>query len=207
MPRAKLLIALSVIFLLGALTPYLARTAEEKPRELPALKMAYLDMGKLFTEYKSYKEAIEKMKTQTGELETKFKEEYNEMKELAEALKKLQPTSDEFKKKTRELEKLEMDFKFRQKTAREEFEAKINKVQYTVFERIEVISQRVCDQYDIGLLLRHNTSTINPRDPKDVLRAINGSIVYADPRLDLTRQILAELEKMPPLEVAESVKP
>lgn len=98
MPRAKLLAALAVVFLLGALTPYLARTAEDKPREIPALKFAYVDMGKLFTECQSYKSAIERMKEQTAELETKFKSEYEDMKNLAEVLKGFPPESDEDRK-------------------------------------------------------------------------------------------------------------
>lgn len=206
MPRAKLLIALSVVFLLGALTPYLASTAEDKPRELPTLKAAYLDMGRLFNECTTYKNAIARMKEQTVELEESFKAGNAEMKEIAEALKKLQVGSDEFKKKTSELGKMELDLKFRQATVRQEFEAKITTVQYTLFERIEKICHRVCEQYDVGLLLRHSTTPINPKDSSQVLRAINSTIVYADPQLDLTSKILAELEQMPAIEVPEVTK-
>lgn len=206
MPRVKFILVLSLVFVVGALVPYLARTAEEKPRELPALKTAYIDMGKLFTECKSYKSAIERMKAQTVELEEKFKAEYDEMKKIAEAMKTIPEFSDDYKAKKRELEAKELAFKMGQSTARQDFEAKINDLQYKVFERVEKICHRVCDQYDIGLLLRHNTSTINPKDPQQVLRGINSHIVYADPRLDLTSQILAELEKLPPLEVPESGK-
>ncbi len=71
MPRAKLLAALAVVFLLGALTPYLARTAEDKPRELPALKVAYIDMGRMFLECKLFRDAIEPLKTETSQSEKK----------------------------------------------------------------------------------------------------------------------------------------
>ena len=201
MSRAKLLAALSVVFLLGALTPYLARTAEEKLREVPALKLAYVDMGKLFTECQSYKNAIEGMKAQTVELETKFKSDYEDMKNLAEVLKGFPPESDDYKRTESELGKKELDFKFRQAEARKKFETRINDVQFKLFQEIEQISRKLCAQYGVGMLIRTNTAPVDGKDPQQVLRAINQSIIVADPRLDLTGEILLELSNLPPLEL------
>ena len=195
MPRAKYLLAFSVVFLLGALTPYLAQTAEEKPREIPTLKTAYVDMARLFQECHSYKSAIDKMKTETTELETKFKSEYEDMKNLAEVLKGFPKDSDDYKRTEAELAKKELDYKFRTAEARKEFEKRINDVQFKLYGEIEKVSRTICEQHRVGILLRTNTTPVDPKDPQQVLRAINNTIVVADPRLNLTDEVLAELNK------------
>ncbi len=203
MPRAKYFLAFSIVFLLGALTPYLAQTAEEKPRELPALKTAYLDMGRLFQECQSYKTTIEKMKAETQELETKFKSEYEDMKNLAEVLKGFPKDSADYRRTEAELSKKELDFKSARDNARKEFETRINAVQFKLYQDIEQVSRKLCAQHGIGILLRTNTTPVDGKDPQQVLRAINNTIVVADPRLDLTDEVLAQLNKNLTIEMPE----
>lgn len=202
MPRAKLLFALAIVFVLGTFMPYLARTAEEKPFEIPALKVAYIDMGEIFQKTQAYKNAIDKMKKQTTELEEKFKSEYEDMKNLAEVLKGYPPESDDYKRTEAELGKKELDFKYRQAEARKDFEKRINDVQYKLYQQIERVARKFCGENGIGVLLRHNTSSPDGTKPEQVLRAINQSLVVADPRLNVTEQVLARLNTEP-LEVLE----
>lgn len=195
MPRAKYFLAFSIVFLFGALTPYLAQTAEEKPREIPALKTAYLDMGKLFVECKSYKATIDKMKAETPEIEAKFKADYEEMKNMANLLKELPRSSDDYRRLQTQLETKDAALKQRQAEARKDFETRITDVQFKLHQQIEKISRKLCAQHGVGILLRANTTSVDAKDPAQVLRAINNTIVVADPRLDLTDEVLAELNK------------
>ncbi len=197
MSHAKTIGAILLALGIGALTPYLARTAEVKPVELPTLKVAYLDMGMIFTNTQSYKSAIETMKQQTEVVETQFKAEYEDMQNLNKVLAGFPPESDDFKLAEAEIGSKEIAFKLRQAEARKDFEARINDVQFKFYQQIEQVSRKLCAQHGIGILLRHNTSPVEGKDPQQVLRAINQVIVVADPRLDLTAQVLVRLAAEP----------
>ncbi|MGC4004160.1 MAG: hypothetical protein QM811_13980 [Pirellulales bacterium] len=48
---------------------------------------------------------------------------------------------------------------------------------------------------NISLVLRHNTTQPDGRDPNQVLRAINQAVVYYNPNLDVTQLVLGVLNQ------------
>lgn len=160
-------------------------------------QIAIVDMGEIFTNCVRYKTAIEGMKAQTLQLEAQFKADYENMKKMAEEMKVMQPGSPDFRKRESELGKLELDFKFRQAQARKDFEERINSVQFSLYREIDAIVKQVAVANNIALVMRHNTSQVNGTDPQQVLRAINQSVVYYNPGLDITKLVLGKLNENP----------
>jgi Skp family chaperone for outer membrane proteins len=158
-------------------------------------QIAIVDMGEIFTNCVRYKTAIEGMKAQTLQLEGQFKADYETMKKMAEEMKALQPGSPDFRKRESELGKLELDFKFRQAQARKDFEERINSVQFSLYREIDAVVKQIAVANNIALVMRHNTTQPNGNDPQQVLRAINQSVVYYNPGLDITKLVLARLNE------------
>ena len=165
-------------------------------------QIAIVDMGEIFTNCQRYKATIEGMKAQTLQLEGQFKADYENMKKMAEEMKALQPGSPDFRKRESELGKLELDFKFRQAQARKDFEERINGVQFSLYREIDAVVKQIAVANNIALVMRHNTSQVNGTDPQQVLRAINHSVVYYNPGLDITKLVLSKLnENVTPIPV------
>ena len=158
-------------------------------------QIAIVDMGEIFTNCVRYKAAIEAMKTQTTALEGQFKADYETMKKMAEEMKALQPGSPDFRKRESEIGKLELDFKFRQAQARKDFEERINGVQFSLYREIDAVVKQIAVANNIALVMRHNTTQPNGNDPQQVLRAINQSVVYYNPGLDITKLVLSKLNE------------
>jgi Skp family chaperone for outer membrane proteins len=186
---SKYLLALALTT--GLIAPAVAQTPSA------GHQIAIVDMGEIFTKCLRYKATIEGMKTQTVALEGQFKADYETMKKMAEELKALQPGSPDFRKRESELGKLELDFKFRQAQARKDFEDRINGVQFQLYNEIDAIVKQIAVANNIALVFRHNTSKVVGSDPQQVLRAINQSVVYYNPGLDITNLVLSKLNENP----------
>jgi len=156
-------------------------------------QIAIVDMGEIFQNCVRYKAAIEGMKTQTLALEGQFKADYENLKKMAEEMKALQPGSPDFRKREAEIGKLELDFKFRNAQARKDFEDRINGVQFSLYREIDAVVKEIAVANNIALVMRHNTNQVNGNDPQQVLRAINQSVVYYNPGLDITKLVLSKL--------------
>jgi Skp family chaperone for outer membrane proteins len=183
---SKSLLALALT--LGLIAPAVAQQAAGH-------QIAIVDMGTIFQNCVRYKNAIETMKTQTTQLETGFKNDYETMKKMAEEMKALQPGSPDFRKRETEIGKLEIDFKFRQAQARKDFEERINSVQFSLYREIDAVVKQIAVANNIALVFRHNTTAPNGNDPQQVLRAINQSVVYYNPGLDITNLVLSKLNE------------
>jgi Skp family chaperone for outer membrane proteins len=158
-------------------------------------QIAIVDMGEIFTNCVRYKTAIEGMKAQTLQLEGQFKADYENMKKMAEELKALQPGSPDFRTRESALGKMELDFKFKQAQARKDFEERINGVQFSLYREIDAVVKQIAVANNIALVMRHNTSEVKGNDPQQVLRAVNQSVVYYNPGLDITRLVLSKLNE------------
>lgn len=158
-------------------------------------QIAIVDMGEIFQKCVRYKQAIDSMKAETTALENKFKVDYETMKKMAEELKALQPGSPDFRRRESELGKAELDFKFRQAQARKDFEERINSVQFGLYSEIDKVVKQIAVANNIALVMRHNTTPVQGNDPQQVLRAINNTVVYYNPGLDITQIVLAKLNE------------
>lgn len=158
-------------------------------------QIAIVDMGEIFQNCVRYKTAIDAMKTETTALENQFKVNYETMKKMAEEMKVMQPGSPDFRKRESELGKMELDFKFRQAQARKDFEERINGVQFGLYSEIDKVVKQIAVANNIALVMRHNTAEVKGNDPQQVLRAINQSVVYYNPGLDITKLVLKQLNE------------
>jgi len=183
---SKYLLALAMT--LGLVVPAAAQTSAGH-------QIAIVDMGEIFTNCVRYKTAIEGMKAQTLQLEAQFKADYENMKKMAEELKALQPGSPDYRTRESALGKMELDFKFKQAQARKDFEERINSVQFSLYREIDAVVKQIAVANNIALVMRHNTSEVKGNDPQQVLRAINQSVVYYNPGLDITRLVLSKLNE------------
>jgi hypothetical protein len=71
-------------------------------------------------------------------------------------------------------------------------------IYYELSKRIDQEVERCANRHGVQVVLRVSTEPVDPKDRNDVLRGINKSICYFDPRLNITEEVLAGLNKSNP---------
>jgi Skp family chaperone for outer membrane proteins len=71
-------------------------------------------------------------------------------------------------------------------------------IYYELLQKIDKAIEHCVNRHGIQMVFKVNTDPVDPKDRNDVLRGINKSICYFDPRLDITEEVLADLNKSNP---------
>jgi hypothetical protein len=107
-----------------------------------------------------------------------------------------QPGSQEFKDKEKELAlkvtQLEIDSNDKMRDLMVQ-EAKLH---FEIYSEVNRLVDEYCNQFDIRLVLRFNSATVQPDKPESVMQQVNGAIVYYNPNRDITAAIVQRVAQV-----------
>jgi Skp family chaperone for outer membrane proteins len=194
-----LLVAISVVaaYLQGRASSSGAATDTKnasKAANLPEhVKIAFVDIASIFKRYEKFKAKMDKMKEVVEAEEEKVAADKKRVDEWGERLK--DPSL-----KTGEAEQIRQAIRDSEKTAAEGISAKKAQfmreegaIYYDTMTEVKRVIEHCCTRNNIQFVLRFNGEPVDPFSREDILRAINSPIPYLDPALNITEEILAEL--------------
>lgn len=153
--------------------------------------IAVVDIGTIFKESPRLKEMSEKMKAEAIAAEGNLKKEFEGLKLMAEQLQKLpDQNSLEAKQLETEITKRKLDFDYRRGQIGKDFAERESKMFFQVYQEVDQIVSAIAQRNGVALVLRHNSTAVNPNDKNDVMRGINRSIIYCRADLDITALVL-----------------
>jgi hypothetical protein len=118
-----------------------------------------------------------------------------------------QPGSQDFKDKEKELAlkvtQLEIDSNDKMRDLMVQ-EAKLH---FEIYSEVNRLVDEYCNQFDIRLVLRFNSATIQPDKPESVMQQVNGAIVYYNPNRDITAAIVQRVAQVRGAANSQSIQP
>lgn len=156
--------------------------------------IAVVDINYIFKNYAQFKTAMEGIKADIQQAESKLKVDREAIQGKEEQAKQYQPSSPEFKQLDEEVARMKADFNIKAGRTRKDFQEREAKVYYQTYLQVSSTVEYYAQQNNIGLVLRFNGDQINPDRPEAILKAINKPVVSQN-NIDITPDVLALLNR------------
>jgi Skp family chaperone for outer membrane proteins len=171
--------------------------ASSVPAQGPAgHNIAVVDVSIIFKEHQRFLQMTDKFKKDVAGAEAKLKQEYNEIQELKKQLEGLQPGSPDYKQMEIRVAKAGTDWQLKGQMQKKELMEAEGRIYFQVYRELDDAVKRFAQKHNISLVLRYASDPVDdPTDRGEIVRGINKSVVFVDPRLDITTHILADLNR------------
>jgi Skp family chaperone for outer membrane proteins len=158
------------------------------------LRIALIDVSKLFKESSRFKERVEEMKKEVTEAENKMKQQNSVIAASEEQLKNTEKGTNAYsdleEKITMSKTALTMDIQ----KQRKDFIKKESSLYATFYQEFEGEVHAYAREKRLNLVLRFTSDEMKIDLPDSVMTYINRPIVWHDQKLDITPEILKRIE-------------
>jgi len=159
----------------------------------PATHVAVIDIGYVFKNHNRFKAAMEKMKDEVMAAENGLKAERDRINGLMEQLKGFNVGSPEHRKLEADVAKAQGDFNVNAQLQKKDFMDREAKVYLQVYTEIERAVSQFARDNKIAVVHRFDGEPIDDTDRNRILGSITKPIVYYDPQVDITPDVLRML--------------
>jgi Skp family chaperone for outer membrane proteins len=163
------------------------------PSATPASHVAVIDIGYIFKNHGRFKAEMDKMKDQVLAAENGLKAERDRINGLMEKLKGFNPGTPEYRQLEGEVAKAQGDFSVNAQLAKKDFMDREGKVYLAVYSEIERAVAQFSKENGIAVVHRFDGEPVDGADRNRILGSITKPIVYYDPQIDITPDILKML--------------
>ena len=159
----------------------------------PPTHVAVIDVGYIFKNHAKFKAMMDKMKDEVMAAENGLKAERDRVNGLVEQLKGFNVGTPEYKKLEAEIAKAQGDFNVTAQLQKKDFMDREAKVYLQVYTEIEKAVEQFAKQHRIAVVHRFDGESPDGTDRNQILRSITKPIVYLEPGIDITVDILKML--------------
>jgi len=159
----------------------------------PATHVAVIDVGYVFKNHARFKAAMDKMKDEVMAAENGLKAERDRINGLMEQIKGFNVGTPEYKKLEAEIAKAQGDFNVNAQLQKKDFMEREAKVYLQVYTEVEKAVEQFAREHRIAVVHRFDGEPVDNSDRNQILRGITKPIVYLEPGIDITPDILKML--------------
>ena len=167
--------------------------ATAAPAAEPPHKIALIDMGRVFKEYKKIEALKEDWKAEFSVSEESAKKQSAQIQKIVEEMKQFKTGSPEFIKLEKQQTQLAAEFEsFRKNSQRDLIRKEADLLKTVYLEAMEVVG-RFADRFGYTMVMRFNSDTFDGDDMNKMQLVMNRVIVYHRPEDDLTDGVIKYL--------------
>lgn len=155
-----------------------------------------IDLDVVFKNYEKVKVSSEEFKAAAMAKQNDLMKLRNEAAAEVEMLGKLAPGSDDYKKHENNITELKARMEASREQAEREFAAKEAEAMATLYKEIQVMTARMAQYRKMTYVIKVSNQPISGENPNSVMAAMANTMVYADPRNDITNDVVYNLNKI-----------
>jgi Skp family chaperone for outer membrane proteins len=167
-----------------------AAAPASQPTAAPATHVAVIDVGYIFKNHARFKAAMDRMKEEVMAAENTLKADRDRINGMMEQIKGFNPGTPEFKKLEADIAKSQGDFNVDAQLQKKEFMDREAKVYLSVYTEVEKAVEQFAREHRIAIVHRFDGDPVDNSDRNQILRGITKPIVYLEPGIDITPDIL-----------------
>jgi Skp family chaperone for outer membrane proteins len=152
------------------------------------LEIVMRNYEKVKDQMKELSGAVKMKQGELMKLETEYRQE-------AEMLQKLTPGSADYKKREDRMTELQAKATAGKEQAQRELELRQAESLSTIYKEIQGVTARVANWRKINYVLKVSTKPPSGTDPNSVMAAVGEPVIYADPRNDITNDVVYYLNQ------------
>ena len=161
----------------------------------PALAIGTLDVEAVFKGYDKVKVAGE---TLNAEVQVRYKELTdlaNAGKTEQEKLNRFTPGTADYKAIENKMVQLKAQIEAGRENAQREFTQKETDMMTSIYNEIAVMAQAAAQQRGVTCVVKYNEGKIPSSEPNSAMAAMSKTVIWADPRYDLTKAVIGYLNQ------------
>lgn len=200
--RAALAVGLGLLGVAGLVAPTLGQqrdggvsqtatgTAPAAPRTAPVAVIGTIDMDNVLRSYDKFKYTMEQTQAEALARHNELMKLANEGKSQSEMLPKLAAGSPDAKKIEERITLLQAQFEAGRTQAQRDFERKDAELLAMMYNEIQTMAAAIAKQRHMTFVVKYSAAPASGTDPKTVEAALFRSVVYADPAMDVTADVV-----------------
>lgn len=163
----------------------------------PPNHVAVIDVGYIFKNHSAFKAAMDKMKDEVLAAENSLKAERDRINGLMEQIKGFNAGTPEYRKLEGEVAKAQGEFNVTAQLQKKDFMDREAQVYLQVYGQIEKAVAQFSRENGIAVVHRFDGDTGDNSDRNRILGNITKPMVYYDPQIDITPDVLRMLNGAP----------
>ncbi len=168
-------------------------TSQKTTSQPTSTLVAVVDIPRVFETHPTFKASMEAMQRELISANKKLKTKQDGLNARSQELTKLRPSSPSYRRMEAALAQQVADLQVQARQAKKEFMRREAQQYYATYQEIVDAVQRVAEQYDIDLVLRFNSSAIDPDTPQSVSQGMSRAVVVQR-NLDITPLVTQQLQ-------------
>ncbi len=165
----------------------------------PPTHVAVIDVGYVFKNHTGFKASMEKMKDEVLAAENSLKAERDRINGLMEQLKSYAVGTPEYRKFEGDVAKAQGDFQVTAQLQKKDFMDREAQVYMQVYSQIEKAVAQFARENSIAVVHRFDGDPVDGGDRNRILGNITKPIVFHDPQIDITPDVLRMLNGATPV--------
>jgi len=195
-PRVSIRLSavLAVLSLTGAtaLLPAHRAMAQGAPN---AQNIAVIDIGKILKLDEKFKRQMADLQAEVAATEKQLMDEAKAIQNLAATQKTYAPGTPDYTHLDAEIAQRSADLQVKKNLKNKELVERQSKMLLGAYLEVQDTVREFSKRYNIGLVVQYDSSEINPADPQAILSKAHSQIVFVNPGLDITNDILAMMNR------------
>lgn len=160
-------------------------TASSKP-----LSIGSIDMDKVLKDYDKFKVANENIRAEALERHNGLMKIATEAKQEQEKYQRMTPGSPDAKKCEDRITQLKAQFEAGRENAEREFTQKEAETMATIYNEIAIMARGVATQRGMAFVVKYSDAPASGSEPNSVVAAMSRTILFADPSVDITADVI-----------------
>lgn len=167
----------------------------QQPPQASGARIAVLDVGKIFKNHPRLKSLMEELKADVQRAEGQLQKEREEITKLEQKLQQYNKGTQAYNEISEEITKRQADLTVKFQIQKKQFQQRESQILHAVNQEILKAVEYFCKQYSIDMVMQYSGEPVDPDRPESVMRNIYKQMVWYAPDLDITDQILRELNR------------
>ena len=162
-------------------------TAPAAPAAMPQVVIGTIDVEGVFRELDKIKVAGETLNAEVQVRYAELQKIANEGKLEQEKLQRLTPGTPDFKKAEERMTQLQIQIEAGKQNAKREFDQKETETMTSIYNEVVAMAKYVANSRGMSFVVKYNEGKVQASEPNSAIAAMSRTIVYADPRVDITK--------------------
>ena len=159
-------------------------------------KVAIVDIGLIFKSHPQFAQQLALLKQEADQFKASSLEQQKALMGKAEVLKQYEPSSAEFKSAETRLAQESAAMEVDQRDKMRMLMQKEAQLHFNTYAQVNEMISKYCEADGIQLVLRFNSTKMDPKNPASVMQRVNGSVIYHNQQNDITPELVARLSQM-----------
>lgn len=154
--------------------------------------VAVLDVAKVFRVNKEFDDQMKLIKGEADQLKASIQSEQVKIQEDAKGVLQFEVGTDERNRRETEIEQRQAALRTRARQLEIDLLTREAKIYHKTYQKMKQVVSSAATQNGISLVLRFDSTEINPDNRAEVIKGVNRSVVFHD-RLDLTSMVINQM--------------